>query len=66
MLTLFHHSLPPWAAEYGGWKLEKTVDYFLEFTRSSFISSRVITFFAGLVIIICVSDNIITFSHESS
>ncbi|KAL2470238.1 Beta-glucosidase-like SFR2 [Abeliophyllum distichum] len=33
MLTLFHHSLPPWAAEYGGWKLEKTVDYFLEFTR---------------------------------
>ncbi|XP_055818421.1 beta-glucosidase-like SFR2, chloroplastic [Solanum dulcamara] len=33
MLTLFHHSLPPWAGEYGGWKLEKTVDYFLEFTR---------------------------------
>lgn len=66
MLTLFHHSLPPWAAEYGGWKLEKTVDYFLEFTRSCFISSRVITFFAGLVIIICVSDNIITFSRESS
>ncbi|KAG6428273.1 hypothetical protein SASPL_112524 [Salvia splendens] len=33
MLTLFHHSLPPWAAEYRGWKLEKTVDYFLEFTR---------------------------------
>ncbi|PIN18105.1 Beta-glucosidase, lactase phlorizinhydrolase [Handroanthus impetiginosus] len=33
MLTLFHHSLPPWAAEYGGWKLEKTVDYFMEFTR---------------------------------
>lgn len=33
MLTLFHHSLPPWAGEYGGWKLEKTVDYFLQFTR---------------------------------
>ncbi|KAL7144293.1 hypothetical protein ABFS83_07G002300 [Erythranthe nasuta] len=33
MLTLFHHSLPPWAAEYGGWKIEKTVDYFMEFTR---------------------------------
>ncbi|OAY27635.1 beta-glucosidase-like SFR2, chloroplastic [Manihot esculenta] len=33
MLTLFHHSLPPWAGEYGGWKLEKTVDYFMYFTR---------------------------------
>lgn len=33
MLTLFHHSLPPWAAAYGGWKLEKTVNYFLEFTK---------------------------------
>ncbi|XP_040990951.1 beta-glucosidase-like SFR2, chloroplastic isoform X1 [Juglans microcarpa x Juglans regia] len=33
MLTLFHHSLPPWAGEYGGWKLEKTVDYFIDFTR---------------------------------
>lgn len=33
MLTLFHHSLPPWAAAYGGWKIEKTVDYFMEFTR---------------------------------
>ncbi|XP_057468215.1 beta-glucosidase-like SFR2, chloroplastic isoform X1 [Actinidia eriantha] len=33
MLTLFHHSLPPWAGEYGGWKLEKTIDYFLDFTR---------------------------------
>ncbi|KAL2338918.1 hypothetical protein Fmac_013364 [Flemingia macrophylla] len=33
MLTLFHHSLPPWACEYGGWKLEKTVDYFMHFTR---------------------------------
>ncbi|KAH6757943.1 Glycosyl hydrolase superfamily protein [Perilla frutescens var. hirtella] len=41
MLTLFHHSLPPWAAEYGGWKLEKTVDYFVEFTR---------------VVVDCVSD----------
>lgn len=33
MLTLFHHSLPPWASEYGGWKLEKTVDHFMHFTR---------------------------------
>ncbi|XP_068658558.1 beta-glucosidase-like SFR2, chloroplastic [Aristolochia californica] len=33
MLTLFHHSLPPWAGEYGGWKMEKTVDYFMKFTR---------------------------------
>lgn len=33
MLTLFHHSLPSWAGQYGGWKLEKTVDYFLMFTR---------------------------------
>lgn len=33
MLTLFHHSLPPWAGDYGGWKLEKTVDYFMEFTK---------------------------------
>lgn len=33
MLTLFHHSLPPWSGDYGGWKVEKTVDYFLDFTR---------------------------------
>ncbi|XP_010276481.1 PREDICTED: beta-glucosidase-like SFR2, chloroplastic isoform X2 [Nelumbo nucifera] len=33
MLTLFHHSLPPWAGEYGGWKIEKTVNYFMDFTR---------------------------------
>ncbi|KAK3190348.1 hypothetical protein Dsin_029909 [Dipteronia sinensis] len=33
MLTFFHHSLPPWAAEYGGWKMEKTVEYFMDFTR---------------------------------
>ncbi|KAK1390340.1 Beta-glucosidase-like SFR2, chloroplastic [Heracleum sosnowskyi] len=33
MLTLFHHSLPPWAGNYGGWKLEKTVDYFIDFTK---------------------------------
>ncbi|OMO54135.1 Glycoside hydrolase, family 1 [Corchorus capsularis] len=33
MLTLFHHSLPPWAGDYGGWKLEKTVDYFVDFTK---------------------------------
>ncbi|MQM08532.1 hypothetical protein Taro_041387 [Colocasia esculenta] len=33
MVTLFHHSLPPWAGEYGGWRMEKTVDYFMDFTR---------------------------------
>ncbi|XP_021290204.1 beta-glucosidase-like SFR2, chloroplastic isoform X3 [Herrania umbratica] len=33
MLTLFHHSLPPWAGDYGGWKLDKTVDYFIDFTK---------------------------------
>ncbi|KAK8448240.1 hypothetical protein SEVIR_8G248000v4 [Setaria viridis] len=33
MLTLFHHSLPPWAGEYGGWKMEKTVKYFMDFVR---------------------------------
>ncbi|XP_078436337.1 glycosyl hydrolase superfamily protein [Wolffia australiana] len=33
MVTLFHHSLPPWAADFGGWKSEKTVDYFFDFTR---------------------------------
>lgn len=36
MVTLFHHSLPPWAGEYGGWKMEKTVDYFMDFTRFDF------------------------------
>lgn len=39
MLTLFHHSLPPWAGKYGGWKLEKTVDYFIGFTRSLLLLS---------------------------
>uniref|UniRef100_A0A0C9RLY0 TSA: Wollemia nobilis Ref_Wollemi_Transcript_11775_2447 transcribed RNA sequence n=1 Tax=Wollemia nobilis TaxID=56998 RepID=A0A0C9RLY0_9CONI len=43
MLTLFHHSLPPWAGAYGGWKLEKTVNYFLEFTKLA------VEHFAGLV-----------------
>jgi len=33
MLTLFHHSLPQWAAAYGGWKDSKTKKYFLDFTR---------------------------------
>jgi beta-glucosidase/6-phospho-beta-glucosidase/beta-galactosidase len=33
MLTLFHHSLPIWAADYGGWKEAKTIKYFLDFTR---------------------------------
>ncbi|XBH55581.1 hypothetical protein VPH35_077644 [Triticum aestivum] len=33
MLTLFHHSLPPWAGEYGGWRMEKTANYFMDFVR---------------------------------
>ncbi|CAM6040418.1 unnamed protein product [Sphagnum compactum] len=33
MLTLFHHSIPSWAAEYGGWREKKTIKYFLDFTR---------------------------------
>ncbi|MCO5549360.1 hypothetical protein L7F22_002830 [Adiantum nelumboides] len=33
MLTLFHHSLPPWAGSYGGWKEDKTLPYFLDFVR---------------------------------
>ena len=50
MLTLFHHSLPPWAGEYGGWKLEKTVDYFMDFTRLVF----------PLVAVVCMLWPIIT------
>lgn len=38
MLTLFHHSLPIWAAKYGGWKEPKTVKYFVDFTRLAFFS----------------------------
>ncbi|CAM6089649.1 unnamed protein product [Calypogeia fissa] len=33
MLTLFHHSLPVWAAQFGGWKNAKTTKYFVEFSR---------------------------------
>lgn len=33
MLTLFHHSLPKWATNYGGWTNHRTVDYFVEFTH---------------------------------
>ncbi|GMH19316.1 hypothetical protein Nepgr_021157 [Nepenthes gracilis] len=33
MMTLFPHSLPPWAGVYGGWKLERTVGYFMDFTK---------------------------------
>ncbi|GJN05136.1 hypothetical protein PR202_ga22741 [Eleusine coracana subsp. coracana] len=43
MLTLFHHSLPPWAGEYGGWKVEKTVSYFMDFVR---------------LVVDCVSDSV--------
>ena len=33
MLTLFHHSLPPWALAYGGWADGRTVEYFVDFAR---------------------------------
>ncbi|KAH9324413.1 hypothetical protein KI387_004591, partial [Taxus chinensis] len=33
MLTLFHCSLPAWASAYGGWQKDKTIDYFIEYTR---------------------------------
>jgi beta-glucosidase/6-phospho-beta-glucosidase/beta-galactosidase len=33
MLTLFHHSLPKWATNYGGWTNHRTVEYFVEFTQ---------------------------------
>ncbi|TXG67804.1 hypothetical protein EZV62_009079 [Acer yangbiense] len=55
-LTFFHHSLPPWAAEYGCWKMEKTVDYFMDFTRLALllgipVLDFLVTFF-GLFLII--------------
>mmetsp|Transcript_36939 Transcript_36939/g.94463 ORF Transcript_36939/g.94463 Transcript_36939/m.94463 type:complete len:584 (-) Transcript_36939:63-1814(-) len=33
MITLFHHSLPPWSAEAGGWPSERTIDDFVLFSR---------------------------------
>jgi beta-glucosidase/6-phospho-beta-glucosidase/beta-galactosidase len=43
MLTLFHHSLPPWAGEYGGWKMEKTVNYFMDFVRYPFLAVELVS-----------------------
>jgi beta-glucosidase/6-phospho-beta-glucosidase/beta-galactosidase len=34
MLTLFHHSLPKWAIEMGGWKNEKMAGYFYAFSMT--------------------------------
>jgi beta-glucosidase/6-phospho-beta-glucosidase/beta-galactosidase len=48
MLTLFHHSLPPWAGKYGGWKMEKTVNYFMDFVRYFFWHWPLDTFFIGM------------------
>lgn len=50
MLTLFHHSLPPWAGEYGGWKMEKTINYFMDFVRYSSLAVKLAkdTFFIGM------------------
>lgn len=33
MITLFHHSLPPWSAEAGGWPSERAIDDFVLFSR---------------------------------
>mmetsp|Transcript_41370 Transcript_41370/g.98089 ORF Transcript_41370/g.98089 Transcript_41370/m.98089 type:complete len:564 (-) Transcript_41370:5-1696(-) len=33
MMTLFHHSLPPWAAQYGGWTNETIVEDFNQFAK---------------------------------
>lgn len=33
MLTLFHHSLPDWAIEMGGWPNKELVDYFIGFSN---------------------------------
>lgn len=32
MLTLFHHSMPKWAASYGGWTHPMAVEHFADFT----------------------------------
>lgn len=42
MLTLFHHSLPPWAGEYGGWRMEKTANYFMDFVRYSSLAVKLV------------------------
>jgi len=31
MLTLFHHSMPAWAAAYGGWTRARSVEHFGQF-----------------------------------
>jgi beta-glucosidase/6-phospho-beta-glucosidase/beta-galactosidase len=33
MVTLFHHSLPPWSIAMGGWTNPKTKDYFVAFCQ---------------------------------
>ncbi|KAJ7533177.1 hypothetical protein O6H91_13G036400 [Diphasiastrum complanatum] len=33
MLTLFHHSLPKWALQYGGWTDQRTIGYFTSFAE---------------------------------
>jgi len=57
MLTLFHHSLPPWAGEYGGWKLEKTVDYFMDFTRLVFHLVSVVCMLWPIITLLAVDDS---------
>eukprot|EP00951_Prasinocladus_malaysianus_P045475 scaffold606057_cov41-Prasinocladus_malaysianus.AAC.1 len=31
MVTLFHHSLPEWSADLGGWTVKRTIDDFVQF-----------------------------------
>lgn len=33
MMTLFHHSMPAWAGEGGGWTSDATVKYFVDFAK---------------------------------
>jgi galactolipid galactosyltransferase len=57
MLTLFHHSLPPWAGEYGGWKVEKTVNYFREFVRYPFLGVKITCQYYSLIFV-CSMDSL--------
>ncbi|KAJ8767310.1 hypothetical protein K2173_017354 [Erythroxylum novogranatense] len=59
MLTLFHHSLPPWAGEYGGWKFEKTVGYFMDFTKLVFFPSGILSSTCLLQLCSCVPSLIL-------
>lgn len=36
MLTLFHHAIPAWSADEGGWTNAKTKQYFMSFAQAAF------------------------------